>query len=225
MTKAYKTLLAGLPADKRKQAEEAVSSIVNSKLLSTTQKFLFVNRNKFGSDTARKIDAGTARTRGKLHYVRANITTAGNGSSFPILNTSISEALGVNTIHQGVFKLPTQIEAVGIRLAAEQASTVTAGGAAFSNVAPGTYARPALNGDIVLKRGDKTEFARFNVSSFFAEAAAAVGEPKMLPLLVPQAFAANETLYIDLETGAGSMFSSTNLAFIEVRMQTSEFAD
>jgi hypothetical protein len=92
----------------------------------------------------------------------------------------------------------------------------------YSQVPAAAYGRPALNGEIVAYKGTDKEIGRWPVSEFFAEAAAGITEIKYLPFATPQAFTAKDVLYLKLETGGGTMFSSTSLCFIETRLRCTE---
>lgn len=222
MNKELQVILGAVQPGKQQVVETAVNKLMNSKLLGRGQQYLMVNRKRFGKDIEAALMGGNARTRRIVHYVRKDISTAGTASAVPIMDSSTTKTLGVATLQNGKFENATQVESIGVRISAEQASTVTVDGALYSNVQPGTGARPALNGDIVGKRANGQEVFRFNVAEFFAEAAAAVEKPVSIPLQTPQPFAPQEILVINLETGGGTMKTSTNLCFIEVRINGTE---
>lgn len=222
MNKELQVILGAVQPGKQQVVETAVNKLMNSKLLGRGQQYLMLNRKRFGKDIEASLTSGNARTRRIVHYVRKDISTAGTQASVELLNSASIKALGEITLQNGKFENATQVESIGVRLSAEQASTVVAAAAAYSNVAPGTGGRPALNGDIVGFRSNGSEVFRFNVAEFFAEAAAAVEKPVSIPLQTPQPFAPQETLVIKLETGAGTMQTSTNKCFIEVRVNGTE---
>lgn len=222
MTQELETALAGVPASSRAAVEKATQNIVKSSLIPRATKQLFVNADKFGVDTAAAIRSGRARLRKRTHIVRVDITAVGSASIKELLNPSSVLSQGVNTLNNGAFPVDTQVEEIGVRLSVEQASGTAAGAALYSQVPAATYGRPALNGEIVAYKGTDKEIGRWPVSEFFAEAAAGINEIKYLPFATPQAFSAKEVLYLKLETGGGTMYSSTNLCFIETRLRCTE---